>query len=192
MEKNSYKAGLIAVLLLCPMLTQARPLLTITCHDAKGSTIHYGVPFWEQTQARIDKKPLPRPHVDGPKNDGYDNTITIVIDSASPTKITVVWNDSAATAKTRADAKKIGMDMIPPQVDEGVIVSSSPGMFSAVVDAPPQAIALYTFYPKQGTAFITTHSRLPNDTDTALTAVRAACEYQGNADAIRFTSLEVE
>lgn len=164
----------------CPLVTHASPMVTITCHDLKGSSLHYGVPFWERVDAKVKKQPLPAPHVVGPKDDGYAESLTIVMDSASPTKLTIVWNESAEQLKERAAAKKLGMDMIPPQTDEATIIATSPGMFSAVVDNAPDGIVLYTFFPKSGSAFITTHARMYDDTDTTMTSVRAACEFTGN------------
>jgi len=163
-----------------PIAATASPILTITCHDMKGSTLHYGVPFWERVDAKVNKKPMPSPHIVGPKDDRYDNTLTIVIDSADRRKMTIVWNESEATQKVRADAKKLGMDMIPPTVVDAEIVSVQPDMFAATVADDPQGVAIYTFFPKLGTAFITTHGEIPDGTDTVMTSVRGACEFSGD------------
>lgn len=159
---------------------QASPILTITCHDLKGSSLHYGVPFWERVHAKANNEKVPAPHIVGPKDDGYDNTLTIVVDSASPRKMTIVWNESAATQKVRTEAKKNGMDMIPPTVNEAQIVSVNRDMFAALGGGDPQGISLYTFFPRLGTAFITTHGEIPDGTDTVMTGVRGACEFSGD------------
>jgi len=105
---------LLAVLLLlgmAPMAVHADPFGTITCHDLKGSSIHYGVPFWEITRAAMEKKPVPKPHITEPKPDGYDSDITFVV-GASKKQMTVVWGESATEAKLRVAAKKF--NMAPP------------------------------------------------------------------------------
>lgn len=173
-------AGIVAGMIF-PALSLASPVLTITCHDLKGSTLHYGVPFLERLHAEMNHEKTPGPRVVGPIDDGYDNTLAIVVDSASRRKMTVVWNESAATRKLRAEAKKNGMDMIPPVVQEARIVSVNPDMIAAVVDGDPQGISLYTFFPKLGTAFLTSHGELPDGTDTVMTSVRGACEFSGDA-----------
>jgi hypothetical protein len=165
---------------LLPVRASASPLLTITCHDLKGSTLHYGVPFGERIHAKLEHQQMPEPHIVGPKDDSYDNTLTIVVDSASPRKMTIVWNESAATQKVRAEAKKIGMDMIPPTVNEARIVSVNPDMFAAIVEGAPQGISLYTFFPSLGTVFLTSHGEIPDGTDAVMTSVRGACQFSGD------------
>jgi hypothetical protein len=179
MNRIAVTFGMVACIYL-PVGAHAHPILTITCHDLKGSTLHYGVPFWERVHAKTNNEKAPEPHIVGPKDDGYDNTLTIVVDSASRSKMTIVWNESPATQKVRADAKKNGIDMIPPSVEEAQIVSVNRDMFSAMVEGDPQGISLYTFFPKLGTAFITNHSEIPDGTDTVMTAVRGACEFSGD------------
>lgn len=163
-----------------PIRSMASPILTITCHDLKGSSLHYGVPFWQRVDAKVNSKKAPEPHIVGPEDDGYDNTLTIIVDSASPRKMSIVWNESAETQKVRANAKKSGIDMIPPSVDEAQIISVNRDMFTAMVDGDPQGVRLYTFFPKLGTAFITTHGEIPDGTDTVMTSVRGACEFSGD------------
>jgi hypothetical protein len=163
-----------------PVNALATPILTITCHDLKGTSLHYGVPFWERVQAKTQKQPMPLPHVTGPERDGYDNTLTIVVDSASPRKMTIVWNESAETQKLRADAKKNGIDMIPPTVAEAQIVAVNRDMFVALIADDPQGASLYTFYPKLGSVFISTQGEIPDATDSVMTSVRGSCEFSGN------------
>lgn len=163
-----------------PLVASASPVLTITCHDLKGSTLHYGVPFWERTRAELDHKQAPSPHIVGPKEDGYDNSLTIVVDSASPRSMTIVWNESAATRKLRADAASAGIEMAPPTVVDAQIVAVHPDMVAALVNWDPQSVALYTFFPKLGTAFISTQGEIPDGTDSVMTSVRAACEFSAD------------
>lgn len=176
MNRHEILASLVLFACL-PLGAAASPVLTITCHDLKGSTLHYGVPFSERLHAKINGENLPDPHIVGPQADGYDNALTIVVDSTARRKMTIVWNESEATQKVRANAKKIGMDMIPPSVQEAEIVSVNRDMFAALVNDDPQGVALYTFFPKLGTMFLTTHGELPDGTDTVMTSVRGACEF---------------
>lgn len=170
---------------LCPLAIQASPIVTITCHDLKGSTLQYGVPMAERVDAKVKKQPMPTPRVVGPINDGYQESLTLVVDSASPTKLAIVWNESAEQLKSRAEAKKYGIETLPPQADEATVISASPSMISALIENAPNGIVLYTFFPKSKSAFITTHSRMYDDSNTTMTSVRAACEFAGNVGQIK-------
>ena len=72
-----------------------------------------------------------------------------VFSKSNPAKLTVIWPDSKTLG---ASAKQ--------QTHEATIIDSNESMVSAVV-LYEQRVNLYTLFPSQGVAFMSTHKNIP-------------------------------
>ena len=72
-----------------------------------------------------------------------------VFSKSNPTKLTVIWPDS----KTLGENAK-------QQAHEATVIDFSESMISAIV-LYEQRVNLYTLYPSQGIAFMSTHKIIP-------------------------------
>ncbi len=73
-----------------------------------------------------------------------------VLSKSNPSKLTVIWPDSKALG---ASAKQ--------QAHEATIIDINDSMISAVVVYEQQRVNLYTLFPSQGVAFMSTHKNIP-------------------------------
>lgn len=87
----------------------------------------------------------------------------------NPSKITVLWPDS----KTLGSSAK-------PQTHEATIVDSNESMISAIA-LYEQRINLYSLFPNQGVAFMSTHKNIPLKGGVASGALfKLECKYEFN------------
>lgn len=173
--------GVFVLASLFPLLSLAEPLVTISCHEPKGSRMEYGVSAREHVQAEKDKKPEPRPHLKGPTEDGYVENPTFIIDSDKK-KLTVVWAESAPDAELRKKAKELGVPYCcspPPAADANIVMFTS-DQISALQVNPPNAVTAYSFFPKLGTAFFTTQEHELSGKNSTQMSVFSACEFSWN------------
>ncbi|MGB8598259.1 MAG: hypothetical protein WCD07_12840 [Burkholderiales bacterium] len=158
----------------------AEPLVTIACHEPKGSRMEYGASARERVRAEIDKKSEPKPQLRGPTKDGYDMNPTFVVDSGKK-KLTVTWSESASDVKLRKQLKAANLPApsLPPTV-EADIVLFEPDQISALQVTPPNAVTMYSFFPKLGTAFFTTQAHELSGKNSQQMSVFSACEFSWN------------
>ena len=87
----------------------------------------------------------------------------------NPSKITVLWPDS----KTLGSSAK-------PQTHEATIVDSDKSMITAIA-LYEHRINLYTLFPSQGVAFMSTHKNIPLKGGIASGALfKLECKYEFN------------
>ncbi len=103
-------------------------------------------------------------------NDGFAGVNPQFIYSKNnPSKITVLWPDS----KTLGSSAK-------PQTHEATIVDSNDLMISAIA-LYEHRINLYTLFPSQGVAFMSTHKNIPIKGGIASGALfKLECKYEFN------------
>ena len=173
---NHFGALLLASLY--STLSFAGPLVTISCPEPKGFNMEYGASPGERVKAEMDKKAEPKPSLKGPIKDGYLMNPTFVIDS-SKKKITVIWSESATDLELRKKLKAANLPapQSPPPSAEADIVLFTPEQISALQVIVPNAVAVYSFFPKLGAAFFTTQSLELSGKNTRVTSVFSACTY---------------
>ena len=130
--RSKSSAIFFGVLLLISFHSEAADLMSARCSEPVG--------------VRYDKE-------DGKimrNDDGFAGVNPQFIYSKNnPTKITVLWPDS----------KSLG-SKAKPQTHEATIVDSSESMISAIA-LYENRINLYTLFPNQGAAFMSTHKNIP-------------------------------
>ena len=175
---NRFGLLVIAGLLWTPCL--AEPLVTISCHEPKGSRMEYGASARERVRAEIDKKSEPKPQLRGPTKDGYDMNPTFIVDSGKK-KLTVTWSESASDVELRKKLKAANLPApsLPPTA-EADIVLFEPDQISALQVTPPNAVTVYSFFPKLGTAFFTTQAHELSGKNSQQMSVFSACEFSWN------------
>lgn len=169
--------GLILVASLSASPSSGEPLLTIACDEPKGTRMEYGASVQERVRAEIDKKTEPKPQLRGPTKDGYDMRPTFVVDSGKK-KLTVTWAESAHDAKLRKDLKAANLPApsLPPAT-EAKIVLFSPDHISALEVISPNAVTVYSFFPKLGSTFFTTQAHELSGKDTRQMSVFSVCQF---------------
>jgi hypothetical protein len=170
--------GIFIIASLFSTLCLAEPLVTISCHEPNGFSMSYGSSAQERVQAERHKKPEPKPHFTGPTKDGYLMNPTFIVDS-SKKKLTVIWAESASDVELRKKSKELNLpppSAPPPAVDADIIMFM-PDQISALQVAPPNAVTMYSFFPKLGTAFFSTQASELNGKNTKQMSVFSACEF---------------
>jgi hypothetical protein len=164
-----------AMLLLCAGSTALHAADTITCHDLKGSSMHYGVSGFDVAKAQLAKKTEPARTASGPVPDGFENSMTFVIEGAS---VTVITNSSPADIQEREYRKKNNLaPLLPYPAGEAIVLMSNRDMISAVSLVQPLSITTYSFFPKFGSMFMTIQERDITGKDTSMMSVRGTCEF---------------
>jgi hypothetical protein len=101
----------------------AEPLVTISCDQPMGSSIAYGAPSSDRTNARSEPT---SPTLAGPIKDGFTGKPTFVIDS-NRKKITIIWSELEEDIKLREQAKKFNLPQLSPlPAYDGVVVQFTP------------------------------------------------------------------
>lgn len=139
--------------------------------------MEYGASLHERARAEIDKKPESKPQLRGPIKNGYDMKPTFVVDSDRK-RVTVTWAESEADAKARqyAKAKKLPYPSLLSATEATIILFTSDHIAAIQVHSPT-GVTVYSFFPKLGTAFITTQGNQPSGKDTQQSAFFATCSY---------------
>ncbi|MBI1174787.1 MAG: hypothetical protein GC139_05920 [Sideroxydans sp.] len=176
---NQFRAFLLACLV--PSFVVAEPLLTISCDTPKGSRMAYGVSIPERVEAEINKKPVPKAHLKGPIADGYLARPTFVVDSAKK-KLTVVWSESASDLEQKKKSKELGVPYCcsPPPATSAEIIMFTPEQISALQVTAPYTATVYSFFPKLGTAFITTQGTDLGMNNSEQMSLFSTCEFSWN------------
>lgn len=166
---------------LAPSLSFAAPLVTILCDIPKGSQTEYGVSSFERVQAKMDNKPLPKSHLKGPKVSGYEEKPTFIVDSGKK-ELAVIWSESATELNQKKKAKELGMPYCcsPNPISEAKIVTFTPDHISAIEITQPQAVTMYSFFPKLGTAFITSQGIDVFGMNASQGSFFSTCEFSWN------------
>lgn len=119
--------------ILIPNNTHAFEIMSAACSEPEG--VRY-----DQVRGKTQRN-----------NDGFSGSNPQFIFSRNtPTKLTVIWPDS----------KTLGSG-VKQQAHEATIVDINETMISAVVVYERQRINLYTLFPSQGIAFMSTHKTIP-------------------------------
>ena len=171
------RLGLILVAALTSTPCRAEPLVTVACDEPKGTRMEYGASARERARAEVDRKTESKPQLRGPTKDGYDMKPTFVVDSAKK-KLTVTWAESASDAKLRKDLKTANLPApsLPPAA-EADIVLFVPDQISAIQVISPNAVTVYSFFPKLGTAFFTTQAHELSGKNTQQMSVFSVCQF---------------
>lgn len=156
----------------------SKPLLTVTCNEPKGSSMGYGVPWFERTKAALDKKPIPtESHFQQEAKDGYDRKPAFIIDS-SKRKVTITWAESADEQELRKQAKSENLPFSPtPSATEANIVLFTPNQISILEADFSGSVFLYSLFPKLGTAFIASQYTEPGGKNGRQVSTFAECEF---------------
>lgn len=103
-------------------------------------------------------------------DDGYSGVNPqFVFSKSNPSKLTVIWPDSKTLG---ANAKQ--------QAHEATIIDFSESMISAVM-LYEQRVNLYTLFPSQGVAFMSTHKNIPLQGGIPSGAVfKLECKFEFN------------
>lgn len=180
MDKGSDAMNHIGAMLVASLFSTAclaGPLVTISCPEPKGFNMEYGASIHESARAELEKKSEPRPELRGPTKDGYLMNPTFVVDSNKKT-LTIVWAESASDAKLRKDLKAANLPAPSlPAAGEADIVLFAPDHISALQVIAPDAVTVYSFFPKLGTAFFTTQSQDRSGNNTRVMSVFSVCTY---------------
>lgn len=173
---NHFGIFILAGLFTTPCLAES--LVTISCHEPTGFNMQYGASVQERVRAEKDKKPEPKPSLKGPTKDGYLMNPTFVVDS-SMKKLTIIWAESASDVELRKRSKELNLPLpsAPPPAVEADIVMFLADQISALHVTPPNAVTMYSFFPKLGTAFFTTQSYELSGKNTQQMSVFSACEF---------------
>ncbi len=151
-KKSKSDSLLFGILLLVTFQVNASDLMSATCSEPVG--------------VRYDK-------VDGKiiRNDDRFSGVNpqFIYAKSNPLKITVLWPDSKSLGSS---AKQ--------QTHEASIVDSNELMISAIA-LYKHRINLYTLFPSQGVAFMTTHKNTPLNGDVASGALfKLECKFEFN------------
>lgn len=144
------KFSLLGILLFISFHGSPADLMSVSCSEAAG--------------VRYDKE-------DGKimrNDDGFSRVKPQFIYSKNnPSKITVLWPDS----------KSLGSSA-KPQTHDATIVDSNESMISAIA-LYEQRINLYTLFPNQGVALMSTHKNIPLKGGIANGALfKLECKYE--------------
>ena len=175
---NQLRILFIIIILLAPSISLAAPLVTISCDTPKGSRMEYGVSSPERVQAEIGKNPAPKPHLKGPMADGYLTRPTFIVDSTKK-KLTVIWSESEADLKQKEESKKLGVPYCcsPPPATDAEVAIFTPDQISALQITVPNDVTVYSFFPKLGTAFITSQGIDAWKKNADVLSFFATCEF---------------
>src|SRR5690349_20324607 len=160
-------ARVIGMIFLSPVLSLAEPIVTISCEAPKGFRMEYGASARERVQAENDHRPEPKPHLKGPMKDAYTSIRTFIVDSGRK-RLTIVWSESAADAEHRQRSKELNVPYCcpPPPATDAEIVLFTPDHIAAFQVTSPTGVNLYSFFPKLGTAFVTSQGHEPSGKNT--------------------------
>jgi hypothetical protein len=106
------------------------------------------------------------------RNDDRFSGVTpqFVFSKSNPSKLTVIWPDSKTLG---ASAKQ--------QAHEATVLDINDSMISAVVVYEQQRVNLYTLFPLQGVAFMSTHKNIPLQGGIASGAIfKLECKFEFN------------
>jgi len=93
-----------------------------------------------------------------------------VFSKTNPSKLTVIWPDS----------KTLGASATQ-QAHEATIIDINESMISAVVVYEQQRVNLYTLFPSQGVAFMSTHKNIPlQDGIPSGSLFKLECKFEFN------------
>lgn len=128
------KTGLLfTIILLTSYYSHAGDILSASCSEPVG--IRYD---------RVGEKTIRN-------DDGFSGIKPqFIFSKSNPSKLTVVWPDS----------KTLGVNA-KQQAHEATIIDINESMISAVVVYEQQRVNLYTLFPPQGVAFMSTHRNIP-------------------------------
>ena len=151
-KKHNPSNLLIGVFLLVSFHSNAADLMSASCTEPTG--VRY-----DKEDSKIIRN-----------DDGFSGVNPQFIYSKNnPSKITVLWPDS----KTLGSNAK-------PQTHEATIVYSNELMISAIA-LYEHRINLYTLFPSQGVAFMSTHKNIPLKGGIASGALfKLECKYEFN------------
>ena len=151
-KKHKPSYLLFGILLLVSFHSDAADIMSASCSEPVG--IRY-----DKEDGKIIRN-----------DDGFSGVNPQFIYSKNnPSKITVLWPDS----KTLGSNAK-------PQTHEATIVDSNELMISAIA-LYENRINLYTLFPNQGVAFMSTHKNIPLKSGIASGALfKLECKYEFN------------
>ena len=185
-----YSLILLVVVFLLPSIATAHPLLTISCDIPKGSSLEYGVSIPELAQIEGTSAPAPKPHLKGPKANGYTSRPTFVVDS-NKKLLTITWSMSDTDVERMKYSKEHGMDFCcgpPPAGDASILLFNSNQISAIQVESLTggNRVTLYSFFPKLESAFITWQGIDvwgidPNNQNSDQSALFSTCKYSWNA-----------
>jgi hypothetical protein len=155
----------------------ADPLVTITCNEPRGTSMEYGTSVQERVHAETNKKPEPKPQLRGPTINSLVMKPTFVVDSGKK-KLTVIWSESVSDIELRRKLKSANLPTLslPPSTEADIVLFGS-NQISALEVTPPNVVAVYSFFPKLGVAFITTQAHQLSGKDTQQISTFSDCIF---------------
>jgi hypothetical protein len=158
---HSYRHVLVSLLLLLAVLYRApvaaKPLLTVTCEDPKGSEVSYGrglLGLWELTINTATAE-YPGAHP------------SFLLEEDQPQKLQVSWGSPPTTQETgHTQARTF----------DASILSATEDRITAVYQSG-EAVWMYSLFPKLGIGYFSTHNPIPFGYTSRSVSTYALCHF---------------